>query len=159
MKKISTLILILMSLNINSQETNYKFSHTDSTTVKSDVIWKIWTDVSNWKNWDSGLKDATLNGEFKIGNKGKIISQKGPNSKFIITKVNEGISYQFKSKIPFGWLIITRTMENKNGLTFFTHEVEFTGVLKKFFGKQLGIKFKSMLPGVLTKIKEIAEQT
>lgn len=142
---------------VQAQQSNYHFSHTDSTTASNDKIWGIWTDVPQWKRWDKGLKDAFLESEFKPGAAGIVIPDKGPKSKFIISEWVPNKSYTFKTKIPFGWLIIKRTLEDKEGKTYFTHDVEFTGILKKTFGESLGVKFRAMLPEVLAEIKKIAE--
>lgn len=158
MKQIFLIISILFVMTANAQQTNYHFSHTDSTTAASDKIWLVWTDVPNWKHWDKGLKEAIIEGEFMVGTKGKLIPDKGPKSKFIISELESNKFYTFKTKIPFGWLIIKRTLEVKKGKTYFTHDVEFTGLLKKVLGKKLGKNYREMLPGVMAEIKKIAEQ-
>jgi hypothetical protein len=140
------------------EQTNDHFSHTDSTIASSDKIWQIWIDVANWKQWDKGLKEASVNGEFMVGTTGKLIPEKGPKSKFVISELVPNKSYTFKTKIPFGWLIIKRTLEVKEGKTFFTHDVQFTGFLKKILGNKLGKNYRAMLPSVLSEIKQIAER-
>lgn len=145
-------------MNVEAQESNYHFSHTDSTLVSSDKIWQIWIDVPNWKQWDSGLKEAYLEGDFIEGAKGKLIPDKGPKSRFIISELMLGKSYTYKTKIPFGWLIVRRTLNSRDGITFFTHDVEFTGPLRKILGNQLGKRYRAILPNVLTEIKLIAER-
>lgn len=157
MKHLFLIISILFTMAAKSQETNYHFRHTASTTASADKIWNVWTDVSNWKQWDKGLKEAILDGEFVVGAKGKLIPDKGPKSKFIISEVVSNQSYTFKTSIPFGWLIIKRSLEVKNGVTYFTHDVQFTGILKKILGKKLGENYKAMLPDVMNEIKIIAE--
>lgn len=144
-------------MTANAQHTNYQFSHTDSTTVASDKIWQVCTDVPNWKQWDKGLKEAVLKGKFIVGTKGKLIPDKRPKSKFVISELETNKSYTFKTKIPFGWLIIKKRLEVNDGKTFFTHDVEFTGLLKKILGKRPGKYYRAMLPSVLSKIKQIAE--
>lgn len=158
MKQILLIISILFAMETSAQQTNYHFSHTDSTTASSDKIWQIWTDVPNWKQWDKGLQDATLEGTFEVGTKGKLIPDKGPKSKFIISELVPNQSYTFKTKIPFGWLVIKRTLEVKNEITYFTHDVEFTGLLKKLLGNNLGKRYSAMLPEVMKEIKLIAEK-
>jgi len=158
MKQFFLIISILLPMIANSQQTNYHFRYTDSTTASSDKIWQVWTDVPNWKQWDKGLKEAYIEGDFIVGTKGKLIPDKGPKSKFMITELLPNLSYTFKTKIPFGWLIIKRAVEEKEGKTFFTHDVEFTGLLKKVFGNLLGKKYRTMLPEVLSEIKKIAER-
>lgn len=144
-------------MNGYTQQSNIHFSHTTRTKATAETIWYIWTDVSNWKYWDWGLKDAKLNGLFTTGSKGRLIPDKGPVSKFLITEVVPNKSYSFKTRIPFGWLIITRSLAVDNGMTSFTHDVRFTGLFKKSFAKKLGSKYRQMLPEVMEKIKEIAE--
>jgi hypothetical protein len=158
MKHLLIIISILFTMTVKSQETNYHFSNTTSTTASADKIWDVWTDVSNWKQCDKGLKEATLDGEFVVGAKGKLIPDKGPKSKFIISEIVPNQSYVFKTSIPFGWLIIKRSLEVKNGVTYFTHDVQFTGILKKILGKKLGKNYREMLPSVMNEIKIIAEK-
>lgn len=148
---------ILLVTVANAQQSNIHFSHTDSTTAGSEKIWQLWTDVPNWKQWDKGLKDAIFKGDFVAGAKGKLIPDKGPRTKFIITEVIRNQSYTFKTRIPFGWLVIRRTMEVKMGRTYFTHDVEFTGLLKKILANKLGKRYREMLPEVMTSLKQIAE--
>jgi hypothetical protein len=157
MKHIILFISIFTAMTSQAQQTNYHFSHTDSTRVSSDKIWQVWIDVLNWKQWDKGLKEAILEGKFEIGAKGKLIPGKGPKSKFLISEIEPDKSYTFKTKIPFGWLVIKRTLEVKNGFTFFTHDVQFTGLLKKVLGKKLGKNYRAILPEVMSEIKRIAE--
>lgn len=144
-------------MKASAQQSNYHFNHTDSTKASSDKIWGVWTDVPSWKQWDKGLKEAILEGDFVVGTKGKLIPDKGPKSKFVITELIPDRSYTFETRIPFGWLIIQRTLKVKNGTTYFTHDVEFTGILKKFLGKKLGKNYREMLPSVMNEIKLIAE--
>ncbi len=148
---------MLFSMTLNAQQSNYHFSYTDSTSLSKDKIWQIWTDVPNWQEWDKGLKEAYLEGAFVAGAKGQLVPDKGPKSKFIISELIPNQSYTLKTKIPFGWLMVKRNLEVKNGITYFTHDVEFTGLLKKIFGRQMGKKYRAMLPEVLNKIKEMAE--
>ena len=156
MKQLFLIISTLIVMEAKAQQTNYHFSYTDSTTATSDKIWEVWTDVPNWKQWDKGLKEAVIEGEFIVGTKGKLTPDRGPKSKFIITELVTNRSYTFKTKIPFGWLIIKRTLEVKDGKTFFTHDVAFTGFLKKILGKKLGKNYRELLPSVLSEIKLIA---
>lgn len=158
MKHLFLIISTFLVMQTQAQQTNYHFFHTDSTSISSDIIWQVWTDVPNWKQWDKGLKEAFLDGEFMVGTKGKLIPDKGPKSKFVISELVPNKSYTFKTKIPFGWLIIKRTLEIKEGKTFFTHDVQFTGFLKKILGNKLGKNYRAMLPGILSEIKLIAER-
>jgi len=136
--------------------TNKHFWYSLETEAPSNKIWSIWIDVPNWKEWDTGLKDASINSVFKINSKGTIISLEGRKSKFKVVEFIEGKSYTIKTKLPLGSLYVKRYLETKNGKTIFTHEVWFKGLTKGIFAKAFGKKFRAMLPEVLHNIKQIA---
>ncbi len=137
--------------------TNKHFWYSMETSATPEKIWAIWTDVSNWKTWDTGLKDASLEDEFKFGAKGKILSLEGRTSKFKVVSINEGKSYTYKTKLPLGSLYVKRYLNTENGKTIFTHEVWFKGLTSGIFAKAFGADFREMLPTVLSNVKNLAE--
>lgn len=144
----------------HSQEktpTNKHFWYTLETQAAPERIWAVWTDVPNWKNWDIGLKDASKEGEFKSGSKGRIISLEGRTSKFKVVAFVEGKSYTYKTKLPLGSLHVRRYLKTDNGKTTFTHEVWFKGLTGGVFAKAFGAEFREMLPTVLSNVKDLAE--
>ncbi|PQJ09093.1 polyketide cyclase [Flavipsychrobacter stenotrophus] len=157
MKQAFLFLSLCAVINSSAQQTNYHFSSTDSTTASAEKIWQIWTNVPDWENWDKGLKDAQLFGTFMVGTRGTLIPDQGPKSKFIITEIVPGRSYTFKTRIPLGRLVIKRTLEGKNARTYFTHDVQFTGILKKILGNKLGKKYRLILPETLKNIRQMAE--
>ncbi len=101
---------------------------------------------------------AELSGPFAVGTKGKLIPDKGATANFVLTAVDPGRSYTFRTMLPLGSLYVKRVLSRQNGLTSFTHEVWFTGLSKGIFGRVLGKRFRAILPEVLESIKTIAEQ-
>lgn len=142
----------------NNTPSNKHFKHTLATTASPETIWAIWTDVDHWQDWDSGLQSAELKGPFTTGTKGRLIPLKGPKATFVITEYEEGKSYTFKTRLPLGGLYVKRFWEINDGKTYFTHEVTFKGLTGGLFARGMGKQFREMLPGVLEKIREIAEQ-
>ena len=100
--RLTILILVILSntvLNAQNQvPTNKHFWYTMETTTSPDEIWSIWTNVKQWKDWDTGLKDASIDGEFKLDTKGAIISLEGRKSKFKVVEYEEGKTYTYKTK-------------------------------------------------------------
>jgi len=156
MKKL-LLVLTLLPMFTNAQQSNDHFSNTVQTKASPEAIWKIWTDVPNWKQWDAGLKEASIDGVFTEGAKGKLVPDKGPKSKFVVTSFEEGKSYTFKTRIPLGWLVVERRLTVNQNLTQFTHEVRFTGLLKEPLGNSFGKRYRALLPEAMEKIKKLAE--
>lgn len=157
MKQLSYLFALLPVLGL-AQQTNSHFSHTVATTASPEAVWGVWTDVPNWKQWDDGLREASIEGAFRLGATGRLVPDKGPKAKFKVTAFEAGKSYTFQTRIPFGWLVITRRLEVEAGKTLFTHEVQFTGLFGKAFGNSMGKRYRSMLPGVMEKINTLAVQ-
>ena len=159
--RLTILILVMLGNTILKAQdkvpTNKHFWHTMETTASSNEIWSIWTDVNKWKDWDTGLKDASIKEELGLGAKGIIISLEGRKSKFKVVEYEEGKSYTYKTKLPLGGLYVKRYLKKENGTTTFTHEVWFKGLTAGIFAKTFGKKFRKMLPDVLENIKQIAE--
>lgn len=143
-------------MSLNAQDVTYGFQHTMKTGAAVSAIWDVWTDVPNWPKWDTGLKEASLKSEFSEGVKGKLTPDKGPKTRFKIVDIKDEKGYMLKTKIPFGWLNVKRTLESKGGDTYFTHEVEFTGLLKKVFFRKFGERYEKILPQVMQEVSKIA---
>lgn len=152
-------MIFSLAMAQNEVQTNKEFWHSMPTTADAGDIWKVWMDVPNWKNWDTGLQDADLEGAMKLGAVGSITSLEGRKVKFKVVAFEQGKSYTYKSNLPLGGLYVKRYLEEKNGQTYFTHRVWFKGLTAGIFAKQFGPKFREMLPGVLENINEIAQKT
>ncbi|MEO0405028.1 MAG: SRPBCC family protein [Bacteroidota bacterium] len=160
--RVPTLILMIFSiLQASAQDqsqSNKHFWHTIETEASPENIWSIWTDVPNWKQWDTGLQDAIMLDEFALNAKGIITSLENRKSKFKIVEFVDGKSYTMKTKLPLGSLYVRRFLTVQDGKTSFTHEVWFQGLTGGIFAKAFGPKFRSMLPEVLQRIDQISKE-
>lgn len=80
--------------------TDKAFDHEVTTTADPKAVWRLWTDVSTWQDWDKGLKNAELDGPFETGARGKIIPLSGPSSNFEVTAVEATKSCTFVTSLP-----------------------------------------------------------
>jgi Polyketide cyclase / dehydrase and lipid transport len=161
MRTVFIILLTMLTMLAHAQEkkaTKKHFWHTVETTASPDKIWAVWADVQNWKTWDTGLKVASMRVPFTLNAKGNILSLEDRKSTFKIVAFEQGKTYTFKTNLPLGGLYVKRTLEVKNGRTFFTHEVWFSGLTGGFFANMFGEKFKQMLPEVMENIKKIVEK-
>lgn len=156
------IILMLLFSVVHAQEatpSNQHFWHTSTTSAAPEKVWELWTDVPQWKSWDTGLSDANMEGQFQLNSTREIISLEGRTSKFKVVEFTDGESYTFRTKLPLGSLCVKRYLSTEGGKTTFTHEVWFTGLTKGIFAKAFGEKFRAMLPEVLENIKHLAEKS
>lgn len=161
MRIIFIILISTLVMQAHAQEkkpTKKHFWHTVETTASPDKIWAVWADVPNWKTWDTGLKEASINMPFAQNAKGEILSLEDRKSTFKIVAFEQGKTYTFKTNLPLGGLHVKRFLEVKNGRTYFTHEVWFSGLSGGVFANIFGEKFKNMLPKVMENIKKIAEK-
>lgn len=154
----TTLAIGSTSASAQLVPTNRSFSHEIVTTASPAVLWSAWTDVENWKRWDIGLQSAMLDGPFRLGAKGELISDDGNKAKFEIAELIPDSAYTFKTQIPFGYLVVRREITNKAPVTY-KHTVWFTGPLKGLFFNLLGKRYKALLPEAMNKLKEQIEST
>ena len=160
MRIIQSFLFLFITMNIFSQSpqsTNKHFWHSLKTIAEPQQIWAVWTDVSNWYEWDTGLKAAELKGFFELGAKGSITSLEGRKSKFKIVAYEAGRSYTFRTNLPLAKLYVKRYLEEKNGTIYFTHEVWFKGLAASLFAKRFGSQFRELLPQVMENIRQRVE--
>ncbi|NOX27451.1 MAG: hypothetical protein GXP21_04565 [Gammaproteobacteria bacterium] len=140
---------------------NYSLKYSVETSAKKSTIWRLWSDVENWQKFDTILEYSYLvdNAEFKTGSIGYLNAKGAPKTKFILTEVNDEISFTESLKIPLYQTIdLQRYFEvNNKGKTTFTHEVNFKGSLKSILYFLLSGTFKSELINVMENLKKVAE--
>jgi hypothetical protein len=127
------------------------------TTATPDKIWKIWTDVKNWKNWDFGLREALIKGPFQENMEGVAVSEKGPRTGFRITSCKPNFSYTITAKLPLAEITLHRFMGYHNSKTTVTHEVWMEGPLSSVWWSLIGKRYSHWMPEMMKKLKQIAE--
>jgi hypothetical protein len=136
--------------------TDRAFSYEVTTTAAPDRIWALWTDVSTWRRWDRGLKDAELGEPMRLGSKGKIIPTSGPSASFKVTEFDPQRSYTFVTNLPLAKLTVRRTIVATSP-TRFRHDVSFSGALAGTFARRFGPEFRAALPPTMKAIATLAE--
>jgi uncharacterized protein YndB with AHSA1/START domain len=138
--------------------TNADFSHTVQTKARPEAVWRLWTEVSTWPSWDSELESVRLEVPFGAGASGMLKGKGAPESAFVIDDVVPGASYRFSTKLPFGGaLVIDRTLTPLPEGTRFEHHVRFQGFGGWLLSGFLGGGYRKALPGVMEKIRVLAE--
>jgi Polyketide cyclase / dehydrase and lipid transport len=141
-----------------AQGTNRAFSHSVQTSATPEAIWTLWSDVTTWKTWDKGLKDAQMAGTFVVGSEGQIIPLSGPPARFKIIALEQGKSYSFATSLPGARLIVARSfVSTAPNATVFRHDVSFTGPLGWFWADRFGAGFRAALPPTMTALARLAE--
>lgn len=160
------ILISILSMNTYAAEVielpNCSLKLSVETSAKKSTIWRLWSDVENWKKFDTILEYSFLtdNAEFKRGAIGYLKAKGAPKTKFVLIEVNESVSFIESLKVPLWQSIdLQRYFEvNENGTTIFTHEVNFKGGLRHIYYALLSGTFKKELKHVMTNLKEVAEE-
>ncbi len=125
------------------------FTHSINLTKDSESIWNLWTDVPNWKNWDTAIKESSLDWEFSVGTYGTIVPEKWPKIQFQIVEIEKWVSFANISKLPLCTLYFFHTYDG----TTLTHGIEFRWFLAPLFAKLLWSTISGDIVHALENIK------
>jgi uncharacterized protein YndB with AHSA1/START domain len=134
------------------------FVHDLETRASPEAVWRVWTEVAAWPSWDTELESARLDGSFLAGARGILKGKGSPEAKFVIDAVETGRRYRFVTLLPLGGrLVIERTLTPLERGTRFRHDVRFEGFGGAVLSLFLGHGYRAALPGVMERIKVLAE--
>jgi hypothetical protein len=137
--------------------TNRHFSFTMPISGDGTAVWTLWTDVTRWRLWDGGLKDARIDGAYAVGAIGYVTPHSGPDSRFEVTHVEPYRRTRFVTQLILASLDIDRTINGDVGNLNITHDVRFSGPLGWLFAAILGPGFRRALPSTMAKLVALAE--
>jgi ligand-binding SRPBCC domain-containing protein len=106
----------------------FEWSHSVVSTAVPELVWPWYADVARWLQWDSGLLDATLEGEFATGSAGTLEVEGQPPLAFVLTEVVAGELFTDVTEIPgVATLTFVHRLTAVPEGTLITHEVRIEG--------------------------------
>jgi hypothetical protein len=76
-----------------------------------DAVWKVWTDVARWPEWDVSKEIARLDGPFQPGVSGWAKQRGNLGGSFTITEVDEGRRWVTECPMPMGKVIFVHVLD------------------------------------------------
>ncbi|MGL4575073.1 MAG: SRPBCC family protein [Burkholderiaceae bacterium] len=126
--------------------------------VPPAVVDQIWSEVSSWHHWDPDTKQASLNGPFTVGTKGRIVPSKGMGVPMVITERTVGKSFTAEGYIPLFRMYFEHVLHPKPHAVEVVHRVWFSGALAFLFGPGVAQQVRAGLPRTMQSLKAYAEQ-
>jgi hypothetical protein len=114
-----------------------------------EPIFQLYSDVKNWHLWDPDTKSAFIEGDFQVGNKGRLTPTKGSSVPMELTSLEANKSFTVESKVPFFKMVFEHQLKVVVGGTEVTHRVVFSGLLAPLLGRLLAKQLRSSLPKTL----------
>lgn len=133
---------------------NYEYEHSIETTASADAVWALWSDVSRWTEWDTGLTAIELTGPFEVGSTGTMTMPGRPPIDFRLTEVVPGTAFTDETVLPGAVLRFGHTATPlPDGRLRVTHRVEIDGP----DAARLGPAVTSDLPEAVRTLTGLAE--
>jgi Polyketide cyclase / dehydrase and lipid transport len=76
-----------------------------------DTVWKLWTDVARWPEWDVSKEIAQLDGPFEEGVRGWARQRGNLGGSFTITAIDTGRRWVSECPVPLGKVVFEHTLE------------------------------------------------
>jgi len=74
-------------------------------------VWKVWTDVERWPEWDVSKEIARLDGPFQPGVSGWAKQRGNLGGPFTITEVDDGRRWVSECPVPMGKVVFDHVIE------------------------------------------------
>ena len=76
-----------------------------------DAVWKLWTDVARWPEWDVSKEIARLDGPFEPGTCGWAKQRGNLGGSFTLTAVEPGRRWVTECALPLGKVIFEHLLQ------------------------------------------------
>ncbi|HUL25650.1 MAG TPA: SRPBCC family protein [Streptosporangiaceae bacterium] len=93
----------------------YEFECETTFQAEPDAVWKVWTDVAHWPEWDVSKEMARLDGPFEPGVSGWAKQRGNLGGSFTITEVDAGRRWVTECPMPLGKVVFDHSLEPLTG--------------------------------------------
>jgi hypothetical protein len=91
-------------------------THTTTVTgIDLDTLWRIWSDVNRWHEWQPDLEFARLDGPFAAGSTFQLRPKGGPTVRIALETVEPGRRFTDLTRFPLGRMFGDHVFEARGG--------------------------------------------
>ena len=132
--------------------------HSIETTASPAAVWRLWSDVARWPDWNTDLERAELSGPFAAGSAITMYQRRGDAIELRIAEASEPEG--FVDQADLGEVVV-RTIHRLEPLlgdrVRVIYRMEITGPEADTLGPQIGPEISADFPQVLAALVERAE--
>src|ERR1043165_6494085 len=100
------------------------------TSATPDRVWRVWSDVNTWPEWNPDMKESRLDGPLQVGTTGTINTRSGGRHDVVVTHLEPGTSFELESSaMPMTRLAIRATVTPVAGGSRISQAFEPRGLL------------------------------
>jgi hypothetical protein len=139
----------------------YRVTHTVKTNATQQQVWEIWRDIANWPTWDEGLESCVPKGKFEPGHTFLLAPKGAPQPVEVhLVEVVPHERFVDETRLPFGTIRATHTVEKEGDLVKVTHmiEAEVAPEHAAFFEQAIWSGMEQGVPQSVQNLKKLAEK-
>jgi hypothetical protein len=126
------------------------------TTAAPDRVWKIWSDMSTWGEWNPNVSTMDWTGGFVQGSEGVMNTRAGQHHKMKLAEVQPGRSFVLETRVVPGTMFrFNCKVEPAGGKTKISQTVEVKGplgpIMAPMMGPQVSKEFGTLLANLARK--------
>lgn len=106
------------------------FTHRMTVTgVSAADVWKVWTDVNAWPEWQGDLESATLVGPMSAGKTFALRPKGGPDMQVRLLSVQAGRNFTDLTRFPLAEMTASHDIAEKDGALELSVTLQVSGLL------------------------------
>jgi hypothetical protein len=130
------------------------------TTASPDKVWKIWSDMSTWGDWNPNVSTMEWSGGFQSGTAGVMNTRAGQHHKMKLLDVVPGQSFALEtSVVPLTYFRFNCRIGSSGGKTTVGQWVEVKGPLGPIMGGMMGPQVSKEFGTLLSNLAKRAESS
>jgi Polyketide cyclase / dehydrase and lipid transport len=135
----------------------WSFEYSQPTSADVDVVWSLWSDVSNWNRWGPDLEEVALEGEFTAGAHGALRPEGMGSLPFTITRAEPGVGYSDETPIGHAVLRFDHDLIAVGGERQVRQRVTMEGSSANELFEEFADRIIKDIPGSVARFIELAE--
>lgn len=123
-----------------------------------DAVFAVYADVAHWPDWDPDTREASIDGPFVSGARGRLVPGKGFPVPMLFTSVEPGRGFTVVSRVLFSTMSFEHRLRPEGAGVLVTHGVAFRGPFAWFLRRLVGGRVRHGLPLTMRRLKSHAEE-
>jgi uncharacterized protein YndB with AHSA1/START domain len=136
----------------------WEYEHSTETSAAPDVVWRLWSDIAAWPQWNDGIEKITVDGPFAVGTS---FTMTPPGDEPVRMRLAEIVPGElFADEMDAGDFIVRtvhRLESAAGGRSRIVYRTEITGPAADQAGPELGPAITADFPEVLASLAQRAE--
>ncbi len=136
----------------------WEYEHSVETTAASEELWRHWSDMATWPQWNAGIETIDVEGPFEVGTSFTMTPPGDEPIRMRLVEIRPGES--FTDEMDAGDFVVRtqhRLEPTATGLTRIVYRTEITGEAADHIGPELGPQITADFPEVLAALAKLAE--